>query len=123
MKTKFRAWDKYTSKMLEQQEGISGSNSFISFVDFYCYDSEDRDSGSAIDDLIIMQFTDLLDKNGKEIYEGDLIKTPDNRILPVIFKEGCFGFENIENKQFAYFTKALASMIEVVGNILSLIHI
>jgi len=114
MKIKFRAWDKYTSKMLEQEKGISGSNSFISFLDFYYDNSEDRNFESVINDLIIMQFTGLIDKNGKEIYEGDLIKTPDNRILPVIFKEGCFGFD-LENKQFAYFTKALASAIEVVG--------
>ncbi len=118
MKIKFRAWDKYTSKMLEQEKGISGSNSFISFLDFYYDNSEDRNFESVINDLIIMQFTGLIDKNGQEIYEGDLIKTPDNRILPVIFKEGCFGFENnLENKQFNCFTKALASAIEVVGNI------
>jgi uncharacterized phage protein (TIGR01671 family) len=118
MELKFRAWDKYTSKMLEQQKGIIGSNSFISFLDFYYDNSEDRNFESVINDLIIMQFTGLNDKNGKEIYEGDLIKTPDNRILPVIFKEGCFGFENnLENKQFTYFTKALTTAIEVVGNI------
>ena len=107
MQLKFRAWDKQQNKMLGIDWAITAQGGFFNISE-YTYE----------DDPIIMQFTGLIDKNGQEIYEGDLIKTLDNRILPVIFKEGCFGFENnLENKQFAYFTKALASMIEVVGNI------
>ena len=68
---KFRAWDKENKKMI--------FGGFVIWADGDIFTNDDLDNRRQIDgiNLIPMQFTGLLDKNGKEIYEGDEIKCED----------------------------------------------
>ena len=102
---KFRDWNPETKEM--------------QYFDLDGYDREVHDAYGNI-----MQFTGLLDKNGKEIFENDIVCwTFDEKTKKeIVFHEGCFGhfnFMGINNEypEFIPIDKKRAEYMIVIGNI------
>ena len=78
---KFRAWDKENEKMMKVSS-LHLENKEISVKEngtFRLFRMQD-----------LMQFTGVKDKNGKEIYENDLISCNKYKNIVVFFENGCF---------------------------------
>lgn len=139
-KIKFRAWDKDTDKMVYSAQVYPRSmykfefdlfNEFdfklMKMIDRYnVTDDEGNDTYQEVFEAIeanIMQYTGMKDVNGKEIYEGDIVKIKfmsmfeDKHFIGVVkFYDGSFSVDN-EKLQKAHFLFNETHILQIIGNI------
>ena len=111
---KFRAWDKRFSEFVE--------DFFVSEDGKIYKKSTDTGYGIAIsretsDKIILMQSTGFFDKNGKEIYEGDIVSidTDEFDLLVVKYETGIYWL--MDGEQGMEYLSDYYNYVTVVGNI------
>ena len=108
---KFRAWDKQGVRMFEV-DGLSFLNQYIT--------DESGQHTFKFNQCYLMQYTGLKDINGKEIYEGDIVRFKDFHdiiVAEVVWhNEGQWDYKP-KDWIMGYHAPMVGGNIEVIGNI------
>lgn len=106
---KFRWWVKHSGRMFGPEDI------------YWLTDATEPNGRYNPDNVTFMQYTGLKDRNGKEIFEGDLIRNKSGRICRVDWHQFSGAWDatvvNSKGNHLSFITSGWPRHIEVIGNI------
>ena len=113
---RFKVWDIKRKRMLDRECIVLNDG------DYY-EDYRDFEDGTALNNIVVMQYTGLDDKNGLEIFEKDIVKIRVDDGFDYIDGTGIVDWHERE-REYAVFLKgepwrrlSIEDEIEVIGNV------
>lgn len=115
MTVTFRAWDGGSLSRMYNPEEVMVGNGDIWIID------EDSVAGEWLmnNDLVLMQSSGMRDKNGKEIFDGDVLGSQDGLLNGVVKYNSKLGMWTNDLLLYNNFEKlwSIADSREIIGNI------
>lgn len=115
MTVKFRAWDGGSLSRMYSPEEVMVGNGDIWII------NEDSVAGEWLvnNDLVLMQSSGMRDKNGKEIFDGDILGSQDGLLNGVVKYNSKLGMWTNDLLLYNNFEKlwSIADSREIIGNI------